>query len=186
MKLSILICSLPERTAYLNRLRCALDPQMIAGVTEIIVDDRPRGLTTGEKRNDMIANSTGEYFCFVDDDDFVPPYYVESIIAAMAESPDVITFKGWMTTNGLSRVDWIIKLGERYEARKDADNITRYYRFPNHLCPMRRDRVGHIRFPHVTQGEDYAFALEIHQKGLLKTEVHIDKQLYVYEFRTNK
>jgi hypothetical protein len=35
-------------------------------------------------------------------------------------------------------------------------------------------------------GEDYAWATAIHNAGLIKSEVKIEKELYHYQFRTNK
>lgn len=185
MKLSILICSLPERNAHLLNLFSVLDPQRCEDV-EILVDLRPRNIPTGIKRNDLIAQCHGDYFCFIDDDDWVDPEYVKRVLEAIDQNPDVITFKGWMTTNGMHSVDWTIKLGEKYEARTDPDGITRYYRFPNHLCPMKKVLVRDIKFAGVWQGEDYGWAKRIHDLELLKSEVHIDRRLYHYKFITAK
>jgi glycosyltransferase involved in cell wall biosynthesis len=185
MKLSILICSLPERAHHLANMLSLITHQIKDGV-EFIVDNRPRHIPTGVKRNDLMAQAKGEWVCFVDDDDYISPDYVEEILKALESNPDVVTFKGWMTTNGISHVDWCIKLGEKYEARTDPDGITRYYRFPNHLCPMRKSIATVHTFPAIWQGEDYAWAKKIHDFGMLKTEVHIDKKLYHYRFITNK
>lgn len=184
-KLSILICTLPERIPQFNRIIQLLNVGTREDV-EVIADGRPRNIPTGTKRNDLIAQCSGTHFCFVDDDDYVIPEYVNLLAEAIKSDPDVITFQGWMTTNGLHRVDWIIRLGEKYEARKDADGITRYYRFPNHLCAMKKKNVEHVKFKPIWQGEDYAWAKEINDKKLLKTEAHIDKQIYHYDFHTGK
>lgn len=185
MKLSILIPTLPERAGHLKRLENILLPQLKPQV-EIVKDDRPRGVTTGEKRNDLIKRAVGEYICFCDDDDQITAYYLDEILKALESNPDVVTFDGWMTTDGGSRVDWSIKLGENYEARKDPDGITRYYRWPNHLTPMRKSLIQHIQFPHKHQGEDYEWCKKINDMRLLKTSVHIPLKLYHYQFVTRK
>lgn len=183
MILSVLIATLPERAHHLANMMALLTPQFRDGV-EIIVDNSPRNVPTGTKRNDLIRRATGDYVCFVDDDDFVTSDYVSSILEAAQTGPDCITFEGWMTTNGLHRVDWIIKLGEKYEARQDPDGVTRYYRFPNHLVPIKRSIASKVQFPAIWQGEDYQWACKI--QPLLKTSVHIPRQLYHYKFITNK
>lgn len=183
MILSVLIASLPERAHHLANMMSLLTPQFRDGV-EIIVDNRPRNVPTGVKRNDLIARANGDYVCFVDDDDFVTEDYVSSILEASKSNPDCITFEGWMTTNGLHRVDWIIKLGEKYEARQDPDGVTRYYRFPNHLVPIKRSIASQHSFPAIWQGEDYQWAVKL--QPFLKTSVHIPKQLYHYKFITGK
>lgn len=183
MKLSILIPTLPERLHHLQNVRRLLNPQLTPDV-EVIVDDRPRNVPTGTKRNDMIARAAGEYVCHLDDDDEVSSEYISSILEAIGQDPDCVTFEGWMTTNGASYVHWIIKLGEKYEARTDTDGVTRYYRFPNHLVPIKKSIAQKFPFPSIWQGEDYQWAVKI--QPLLKTSVHIQKLLYHYKFVTGK
>ncbi len=183
--LSILIPTLnePRSIAYLQRLRLILDPQIerFKDQVEIRINDAGRSMLIGTKRNEMIRNCQSDYFCFIDCDDMVSDEYVYWIMDALQHDPDVVTFNGWMTTNSVSRVDFIIKLGENYEERGG-----KYYRWPNHLCVFKREKVSHIRFPEVKHGEDYRWSKEIHDKGLLKMECHIEKQLYHYDFITNK
>ena len=182
--LTICIPTLPERSYHLNRIMTQLNNQLTDEV-QVIIDSRPRNIPTGVKRNDMYFDALGEYVCSVDDDDEVSSVYVPEIVKYIKEyRTDCVTFDGWMTTNGKSRVDWTIKLGEKYEARKDPDGVTRYYRFPNHLVPIRKDIAIQVKFPPIYQSEDYAWACKI--QPLLKTSVHIPLQLYHYRFVTNK
>lgn len=182
-KLSLLIPTLPEPESqtYLRRLNAILDPQIdkYSGQVEKVIDDRGRHIPTGTKRNDMILNSTGDYYAFIDCDDIISKHYVQRLMEGIDKGVDVITFQGWMTTNGAHRVDFIIKLGERYEERDG-----KYYRFPNHLTSMKRNLVDKIKFPPLWQGEDYQYARRINDLGLLKTEHHITDQLYHYDFKT--
>jgi hypothetical protein len=180
MKLSILIPTLPERAQSLKRLMNILQPQveLYPGEVEIKIHDAGRSMTTGRKRNELIGIATGEYFVQIDDDDIVPMYYVNELMNAIASSPDVVTFIGYMTTNGGNRENFIIKLGEGYDKRNGI-----YYRFPNHLCCYRKDLVSHVKFQNITHTEDYQWALEIRRQQLLKTEVHINKDMYHYDFR---
>lgn len=185
MILSVLIATLPERKHLLQRVIALIGnyPEV-----EILTDDRGRHVSTGEKRNHLIDRAQGEYVCFVDDDDFPQPDYINHLLTRInLEHPDVVTFTGWMTTDGKSRVDWIIKRGEKYEARKDPDGITRYYRFPNHLCAMKKRIAQSVRFEHITQGEDYKWAKQINERNLIKTSSHVESPpLYHYDFRTKK
>lgn len=179
MILSILIPTLPEpeSQAYLHRLRGLLAPQIVEGV-EIIEDCSPRNIPTGSKRNALIDRAQGQYFCQIDTDDIVPNYYVKELLNAIQKSPDVITFKGFMTTDGGNRANFIIKLGERYEERRGQ-----YIRYPNHLCAFKRDLVKHVRFEPIWIQEDYIWATKIRDLGLLKTEVHIEKDMYHYDYK---
>ena len=180
MILSILICTLPERSHYLKRLMAILQSQLSEKV-EVLTDIRGREISTGQKRNDLFKKAIGEWVVFIDDDDIVPGYYISEILKAASANPDTITFKGYMTTNGYSRVDFVLRLGERYEERNG-----KYYRFPNHITPMRRSLAKMVQFPNITMGEDYAWAKQINDLQLLKTEYHIDKDMYHYQYITRK
>lgn len=179
-KLSILICTLPEERNIqkLARLRSILGPQLCDDV-EVRQHEGGREVPTGTKRNELIDNCEGEYFCFVDDDDVLAPTYVQDILKALESSPDVVTFNGWMTTDGKARVDFIIKLGEAYEERGG-----KYYRWPNHLTVMRKSLVHYVKFDPLWMMEDYRWSKQIRDLGLLKTSVHIEKNLYHYDFET--
>lgn len=183
MMLSILIPTLPERVDYLRRLQAILIPQveMFKPHVELCYHDAPRGMNIGMKRNELLAMAEGDYTVFIDDDDIVSKDYLGYIMDALLQFPDVVTFNGWMTTNGKNHKDFVIQLNEKYEER---NNI--YYRFPNHLCPMAQERVRSVKFPNVYLGEDYAYAKEIHDRKLLRNSVHIPHKLYHYDFRTFK
>lgn len=183
MKLSILIPTLnePESINYLHRLKNILVPQVerYAGEVEIVINDAGRSMSTGHKRNELIRNSTGDYFSMIDTDDLVPSYYVNEFMRAVESEPDVVSFIGYMTTNGENRREFTIKLGEKYEERHGQ-----YFRYPNHLCFFKRSVVEHIKFPDVWVQEDYMWATEIMRRKLLKSEVHINKTMYHYDFKT--
>ena len=179
MTFLILICTLPERANKLKRLTQCLDKQIMshhAGKVSYKCHDAGTSITTGRKRNMLIEQSYSEYFSFIDDDDIVSNDYVDKIMNAILENPDVITFNGYMTTNGTNRQNFTIKLGSRYEEKNGH-----FYRFPNHLCAFKREKVRHIKFPDQWVQEDYIWAKAIHDRGLLKTEVHIESDLYHYD-----
>ena len=179
MTLAILICTLPDRSIKLRRLLAILDPQIKQFPDRVFyrIHDGGRSMPTGTKRNQLITQTQSDYFVFIDDDDVISPDYVSEILKAADSRPDVITFSGWMTTDGHSRAGWTIRLGSAYEERDGH-----YYRWPNHIVPIRRDAVRGVWFPAVWNQEDYRWSKEIHDAGLLKTEVHIDKDLYHYDY----
>jgi ribosomal protein S24E len=183
--LSILIPTLPESKFYMNRIMCMLKPQLNDQV-EIVIDDRLRNIPTGTKRNDLIARANGEYVVSVDCDDHVSSQYVSKILQAINKShPDCVTFEGWYTENGRNRVDWVIKLGEKYEARTENGKYM-FFRFPNHLAVIKKELAKKVKFPAIWKGEDYAWALEMKSRRILQTSEHIPELLYHYDFLTNK
>lgn len=181
MKLSILIPTLnePESIRYLKRLRSILDPQVAKypGEVEIKIHDAGRSMPTGTKRNELIANSDGEFIVFIDCDDWVCDTYVSDIMQALESNPDCVNFRGWMTTNGINRRNFIIRLGSKYEEKNGI-----YYRWPNHLSIMRRELIKGVKFNPIWIQEDYLWSKEINDRRLLKSEVFIDKELYHYMF----
>lgn len=184
-KLSILIPTLKDRALKYNRLVSELHSQIyklnLHDAVEILTDDRNRSITTGEKRNDLIANAKGLYTVFIDDDDIISNDYLEQIFKAIETSPDVITFKGFMTTNGTDRYNFELKLNLKYTTINKT-----HYRFPNHLCPMKRSLIKDVKFEHITLQEDIRWATKIRDLGLLKNEYHINNELYHYDFIKNK
>lgn len=186
MMLSICIPTLPEPRSqqHLANLMALLSPQLSDQV-EVLTDTRERNVPTGTKRTALYSQAKGKYVCSVDCDDWIAPNYVAEILEAAKVGPDVITFEGWYTENGRNHVDWTIRLGEKYEARHENGKYM-FFRFPNHLVPMKRELATRVKFPDKWQGEDYEWALKIRDMGLLKSEVHIFKQLYHYQYITNK
>jgi len=180
-KVSILIPTLnePFSKRVLNRLMETLSPQLerYKGVVDHHINSDGRHVTIGEKRNRMIADSSSEYFCFIDCDDMITPDYLDEIMKGLESNPDVVTMCGWMTTDKVNRREWTIRLGSDYVERDKH-----YYRFPNHLTVMKRKLVEHVKFPHIKQQEDFRWASMIHNAKLLKTEYHIAKQIYWYDF----
>lgn len=150
---------------------------------EFVVYHDNRKISTGSKRNCLIDCSCGKYIVFVDDDDELSEDYIKKILEATEFNPDVITFNGYMTTNGTNREDFRIELDSTYETL--MQNGKKFYkRFPNHLCPMRRDLAIQVQFENISYQEDYKWAKEIESLKLLKTSVHIEKDLYHYKYQT--
>lgn len=182
MRLAILICTLPEEysVTLLKRLTTILNPQLVPGV-DLYIHDAGRAMPTGTKRNELIKNTDSDYVVFIDCDDIVSSTYVADLLEGIEHDPDCVTFRGVMTTNAVDKRDFVIRLGERYEERNKV-----YYRYPNHITCLKRSAISSVKFKDIWIQEDYHFATEIKNRRLLKTEYFIDKQIYHYDYRTNK
>lgn len=182
--LSILIPTMPKRLGLLKRLLNVLNPQVTDEVEILTYSDDGR-VTTGRKRNDLIKQAKGQYVVFVDDDDMVSDTYVSDILKAATKNPDCITFRGWMTTDNRSKTEFRLSINYPYaEGWYEGKMI--YFRYPNHITPIKREIALQVPFPNVSMGEDYAWATEIHKRKLLNTEVHIRKELYFYLYQSRK
>lgn len=182
MKLSILICTLPQRFVMFEDLQFKLKWQINTkynGQVEIINDSSTK-YTTGEKRNHLLEEAKGDFIVFIDDDDEVSDDYVESIIQAIDDNPniDCIGMKGIITFDGANEKKWIISkdCGSWYE----KDNM--YFRTPNHISPVKRDIALKVKFPKIMIGEDYEYSMGI--LPYLKHEYLINKELYHYKYVT--
>lgn len=182
MTFLILICTLPERVQKLKRLTSILDRQKAKynGSVDYKCHDAGPSIPTGTKRNMLIEGSQSDYFSFCDDDDIVTDNYVDEIMKATQQNPDVITFDGWYTEHGANKRNFTIRLGSKYYDDPNDPNFY-YHRFPNHLAAFKRSVVQHVKFPPIWQLEDFKWAEQIANKNLLKTEVHIPLKLYHYD-----
>ena len=182
MQLSIGICSLPIRINSFSKLINNLNSQIITHgfqqKVEIISIMDSKGMSVGQKRNHIKNLARGQYLCFIDDDDRISNDYLPSIMQALQTGADVITFRGEYH-DGAMRTDWTISLD-----KGNIDTHGMLYRLPNHLTPVRKDIYSRCNFPPINYGEDSSYATEIHK--LIKTEFHIPKKLYFYDFHVNK
>jgi hypothetical protein len=189
MILSILICTLEDRQEQMKALRQKLDRQKSLcelmygqGIIEVLEECDNRQATTGAKRNKLLERAKGKYSVFIDDDDDVPNYYIESIVLNAHKDVDCFAINGTMTTNGANEKKWFIALGNPYVADHSTGEEI-YLRPPNHLCPMKTEIARQIGFPDVTRGEDYDFCMRLQQSGLLKTQYVIEKPMYHYQYK---
>lgn len=187
--LSILICTLDKRKPMLDELVKHIHWQMVEygkyWDVEILIESDSGMLSTGSKRNNLLNRAIGEYVVFCDDDDKLSDDYVKDILFAINSCPDVVGFCGNMTTDGHSKIHWKISKELPYDAYTE-NGITYYRRFNNHLSPIKRELALKVMFPDLYMGEDYDYACRLRDSGLIKTEVFIDKELYFYNYISNK
>ena len=181
VRLSVLICGITERLDGLKALLTELNEQARSVVERVevlaLVDDR--FLTVGDKRNRLVSIASGDYVAFVDDDDWVYPDYVIRLIQALRHDPDVATFTVEVTLDGGKPKPCYYSI--HYPDQGEV--ASHYWRWPNHLCAIRRDLALAHPFHSRNFGEDTAFAESIRPD--LKREVKIDRQLYKYRFSSH-
>ena len=187
IKLSILIPTLKERKPMLDKLMSNLVTQWtfnrkFIDEVEILIESDNRQKTVGEKRNILMNRAKGEWVCYIDDDDRVPPYYIEEIMKGLESNPDCCSLIGRITTDGQEPKTFIHSL--KYDSYFEKDNV--YYRCNNHLNVIRRSIAIQIPFPKKNFGEDTDFALSLNKSGLLKTEYLIPYIIYYYDYISNK
>jgi glycosyltransferase involved in cell wall biosynthesis len=183
MLLSILICGLPTRQDHFFYLYDKLSKQIIEqdDCVELLYcldsSEKKGGLTTGAKRNRLLDAASGDFLCFIDDDDDVPDNYVKLICEALKTNPtvDCLGIVGIM--RGPTGVEATFKHSIQYKTwHSDGHKV--YYRCPNHLNPVRSALAKAVRFSEITIGEDADFSLRLLPK--LSSEFNVEQPLYLY------
>jgi glycosyltransferase involved in cell wall biosynthesis len=185
MSLSILICHLPKRRLYLQRLLDTLDPQIV-GFKVSIHADADKHLSIGAKRNRLLQKAEGEYVCFIDDDDRISDNYISLLMEGINKGVDCCSLQGIITEDGNNPL--LFEHSIKYNAYKtNPDNMhVRYERYPNHLNCIKSSIAKQFTFPEKNHSEDTEWATAIFKAGVLRTEHQINEVIYHYDYRSRK
>lgn len=180
-RLSILIPSIPERMENLNTLYNKLNNQIqnynSDGIdVEIIVFTDNKKRTIGQKRNDLITLSTGNYVMQLDDDDDVGENFIRLVCEAIVYySPDVIAFNQLAIINNLYS---IVHFSSK-NSIEEFNNCGITKRPVWHCCVIKKEIALQCRFDSsLNWGEDVIFSEEVNK--LIVNEHYIDEILHVY------
>ena len=178
MSYDILIGSMEERTLELTALLAELERQIQPGVGVIVCRDNLE-LEYGPKMQKLLEASQADYISFMDDDDWVAPDFISRIMTALQEDPDYVGFKVKYTVDGVPQVPVIHSL-QYHGWQNFPDKLTRDL---VHFNPVRRSlgiqsswTGGYAADGRWTDG----------LRGLVKTEVFIDEEMYYYQNSSTK
>jgi glycosyltransferase involved in cell wall biosynthesis len=172
---------MPERKELLGRLLDRLAPQVEKyPLVETFIKTSSPDRSVGDQRQEMLDKASGEYVCFVDDDDIVSPKYVETIYPLL-DGVDYIGFPVHTFRDGvffcaayhsLKHKNW---MSDKLYAQRDI----------SHLNPIRRELA--LQAPmEGGYGEDGRWSMRIRDLGIVKTEHYIPDVMYYYYIRTHK
>lgn len=184
--LSILIPSIPERASRLTKLLKELHKQIdfcnrihdSLGSVEIIIDDslsfRQGGLSIGEKRNSLLNRATKDYVCFLDDDDWISPDYIETLLRLCNQGQDVCTFKSLFKCDDY----WTVIDMKLNSVNDGATPEKEVKRNAWHICPMRRTIAVGVEFSSLNHNEDWDWMNRVLQS--VTTEAKSNRILHNY------
>ena len=186
--LSICILGIPERIDKAKTLIEKLDSISGENVEILYFLDRKQK-TIGQKRQALVAFSSGKYICFIDDDDDVSIGFIEEVVKATKKDKDIITFNQLATLVYTSQTAEINKIEEyhtykvNFSIHNENEDLHKgiVKRKPFHMCPVKREIVEQVKFPEEkVYDEDWVYMSQALE--LIKTEYHIDKILHFYQF----
>lgn len=185
MLLSVLVPCLESRAEACRALTGEVLRQVYAaglgGQIEVLTEVDDGSVPSGVKRNALTARSTGEYLCFLDDDDQVSPDYVSSLAAGCRVGVDVVSFDLRFSRTDRPNYKEVWRFGDHVNDRGSGNMCV------NHLCAWRRPVATKCSWcPRLGYGDDHLWFQPLYHAGLVRTHYHIDKVLYhyIYDPRT--
>jgi len=184
LKLSVLICTVPERLSELGNLIDELNYQVVAGPVEFLYFGDNKRRSVGTKRNDLLTISRAPWICYVDDDDSICDLWVKIILGSIDQNPEkkVICFRGTQTTNG--KEDLPFRFDRKYTINHRVVNEGPQFRgmMPNHLCIWKREVAIQVKFPDINLSEDHRWATAMRNHYTEADQVLLTESLYHYRF----
>lgn len=187
MKLAILIPSIPERSDKLNRLQAEVMNQInkvnmlhptlggaycLVNTSEKFIDG---GLSVGAKRDRLVQECDAEYLCFLDDDESVPPNYVEELLRLCYTGKDICTFRSLFKCDTYwTVIDMDLKTKFNQQATPHGIVKRRAW----HICPIKSSIAKQFRFTDKNNAEDWEWMERVLTK--VKTQAKTNQILHQY------
>lgn len=189
---TILIPTIGRRQVQFQKLLIELLAQAEPRLGEVNVlayynnGERP----LGQIRQALVEAAESWYVSFVDDDDWVPDYYVQQVRTAIhdyaaqldvaldrAQLPDQVGWRMQHYADGVPSKPTYHSLRHR----SWWDDEKGYYRDHSHLNPVRRElALAHGDFRRGDPPEDVGWADQM--RGHIKTEVYIPDEFIMYHY----
>lgn len=179
-RLSILLCTVISRANLFALLHAHILKQADGKRVEVLVACDNKEISIGKKRQNLLEQATGDYVCYVDDDDWVADDYVDRILAALESGPDCVGFLITCTTNGRNPKSAIASM--RYKEWGENRDGYAHTRGCYHKTPCRREIALKVGFPDLRYAEDKPYARGVTAR--VRTEVFVPHVLYHYRFRS--
>lgn len=178
-KLSILIPTVLGRESFFNNLHAELVKQMGQRKdVEIMILKDNKEITIGQKRNNLYEMANGLYSVQLDDDDMIPPFYIERVLKAIELGTDCIGYNESVVWNGVNM--GISNISLRNRKWDENKHGYRYVRTPFFKVPIKTEIARSVNFQPIRFGEDYEWSMRLYPN--LKTEVFIPEIMYLYSY----
>lgn len=141
------------------------------------LDDRDKEISIGQKRHELYQKSIATYTVQWDSDDGIHQQGLKLIIEALQNNPDVdcCTYEEYINIDGVEqRSNHDLKYGD-WNNNKDGFD---YVRTPFMKSVIKTEIAKSVPVPFERFAEDHHWGQAL--KPHLKTQVHIDEQIYRY------
>lgn len=176
---TILVPTLGERRPLFERLMAGLLPQLdpFEGRARVVAWHNDGSPSLPKIRQAMVLGTETDYLSFADDDDLVSPDYVAEVMGALTTRPDYVGFQLQCYSDGAPTA----VAHHSLEFRRWRNLPGRYERDISHINPIRTALARKADFTLAgRRAEDRAWADQIRQKRLLRSQVVIPRILYHY------
>lgn len=155
---------------------------------EFQIDGRGREISVGQKRADLYQQANGLFVVQWDSDDWVSDAGIHDIVSAIKKTPEVdcVTYEEYVHINGVNYTSNHSILYHDWEGEGNtefADGFN-YHRTPYMKSVIKTEIAKSVPVPDCRFGEDHQWSKLI--KPLLKTEHHIEEEIYHYIFISNQ
>jgi len=178
--LSILIPTVIGRErqfeALYHKLNGMLDVAPYRSAVEILYLRDNKESTIGEKREELYKMANGTFSWQIDDDDDIPYHAIWYVLTNTKISHDCITFQEKCLINGRY---YSSNHSLKYEDWGEQQDGFDYVRTPFFKSVIKTEIARSVPIPHIRYGEDHEWARAL--RPHLKNEIHIDKELYIYQ-----
>ena len=189
---SVLILSIPSRTESVSALVKKLEGQLGNRRTvEILVFIDNRSQSISEKRNVLLQAARGQFVCFLDDDDGIANNYIDLILKAAQENPNVdcISFDQFCSLDG-EPMNVSFGIGNPHGQlwRNEDGLLGDIKRPPYHMCLWKRTLAQSEEFRPMygangQSTEDIDWLMRLYPK--VQTEYHIPEPMHFYIYNSN-
>ena len=160
----------------------------LSGLVEIQADGRGRQISIGQKRTDLYKAANGLFVVQWDSDDWVSDEGVYDIVNAIKKTPEVdcVTYEEHVHINGVNYTSNHSILYHDWEGEGNtefADGFN-FHRTPYMKSVIKTEIAKSVPVPDCRFSEDHQWSKLI--KPLLKTEHHIEEEIYHYIYISNQ
>ena len=151
---------------------------------EVIWDEDNKQKSIGRKRQELLVRARGTFVVGIDSDDDIADCYVNDIIVALLENPDTdhVGFYEHCTFDGINPKRSIFSI--KYKSWGENIDGHDHIRCANPKSVIRREKALQVGYCDCRYGEDIKFSEAV--TPLLKSEVFIEKELYLYRYTTQE